>query len=114
MFRKLNFAVIIVILFCQCVYALPHPEKGVQREYYTNGKIRLETVFKKGHVVRSRTFYENGKLQSEFRYKPGVLQKARTFYDNGVLRSEWTRKEGVMRFYSLTGALTDQSQLKDY
>ena len=91
-------------------YAMSMPENGVHREYYPNGVKKLETVFKKGHLVRSRMFYENGRLMSEFRYKPGSIESKRTFYENGVLRSEWTRKTGIIKFYNRQGTLTHESK----
>ena len=109
-FRKLSLIILGSILFCQSVYALPNPETGTRREYYDNGKIRLETIFKKGHVVRSRSFYRNGQLLSEFRYKAGVLRSKRTFYENGILSSTWSIKTGVMKFYNRDGELTHESK----
>lgn len=114
MLRKRNISLIIGFLCLQCLCAFAEPENGVQREFYPNGKVRLESVFKKGRVVRSRTFYENGRLQSEFCYTPGALQRSRTFYSNGVLRSEWSRKAGTLRLYNMMGVLTNEAQIKDY
>lgn len=112
--RNLGFAVLAVLMVCQPVYAVPQPDNGVQREYHPNGQLRLESVFKDERVVRTRSFYANGRMQSEFRYKNGALQRARTFYENGHLRSEWSRAKGIMTFYSPSGTLTQQSQLKEY
>jgi len=93
-------------------YGVSNPENGVRREYHSNGKIKSETVFKKGHLVRSRTFYENGRLMSDFRYKPGYIVSKRTFYESGVLRSEWSRKTGIIKFYSRQGVLTHEARLE--
>ena len=109
-FRRTSFAIIGSLLFCQCAFGMPNLEKGKQREYYPNGKVRLEKVYKNGLVIRSRAFYENGKLQSEFRYTLYAVESSRTFYENGVLRSEWSKTTGIMKFYDRAGNLIQQGE----
>ena len=72
----------------------------------------METVFKKGHVVRSRSYYMEGGLLSELRYKRGVLQRKRTFHEDGTLGSEWLAKTGIIQFYDLKGILTLEKKVQ--
>ena len=88
-----------------CVFGAPNPENGVQQEYFENGKLRLENIFKNGQIVRKRTFYRNGHLLFEERYKNGDLRLRRTFYEDGGLKSMWTKKSGVAKYYSDDGKL---------
>lgn len=111
-FRSLILAFFGSIIFCQYIYARPNPENGVRREYYPNGKVHVEAVFKKGHLARSRSFYKNGELMSEFRYQRGLLHRKRTFYENGALKSEWSIKTGIMKFYNHEGVLTHEVKVE--
>ncbi len=86
------------------VHARTPLENGVQREYFSNGKLRWELVRKNGMTVRRRTFYRNGRLLLEERYKNGQLYLKRTFYDNGNRKSLWTKKSGQTRFYHRDGS----------
>jgi antitoxin component YwqK of YwqJK toxin-antitoxin module len=83
----------------------PVPSNSVQREYYDNGKLRLEVHYRKGLVQRKRTFYRNGRLQLEYKYKNGVLHLRRSFYENGILQSLWTKNLGATKFYHRNGSL---------
>ena len=108
-----------IFLFCAClisafifievyslpVWARPHPETGVQKEYYDNGKLQSEVKFKEGKVIKKRFFYNNGRLQYEAKYKNGILLARRTFYENGNLQSLWTPKLKVTKYYNEDGSL---------
>lgn len=104
-FISLNLALVILLSLSPLSFGLPIPENGVQREFHTNGKLRLETIFRNGLAVRKRAFYPNGKLLMEERYKNGVLLKKATYYENGVLKSLWTKKSGATKHYHNNGRL---------
>ena len=98
-------AVVSILFLGAPVFGAPSSQNGVQREYYDNGKIQLENVFRNGVVVRKRTYYRNGRLLFEEKYKKGVLVIRRTFYEDGRLKSIWTKKSGSNKFYSDDGKL---------
>lgn len=83
----------------------PAPKNGKQREYYSNGRLRLYLRFKGGTVIRKRAYYSNGRLRSDYWYKDGRPYKVRNFYDNGKLKSVWTEKSEITRFYTRNGRL---------
>ena len=86
-------------------FCLAIPENGVQRLYYENGKLRLESRFKDGRVVRKRAFYRNGRLLLDEKYKNGLATYKKSYWDNGKLKSIWTQKNGVTKFYHKNGKL---------
>lgn len=92
---------------------------GAEREYFGNGKLRIETVYKKGQIVRKRIFYHNGRLLREEKYKDGLTVKKAAYYENGNLKSLWTKKSGVTKFYREDGRLhvvvdTDSTRDNDF
>lgn len=77
----------------------------VLREYYDNGKLRLETVYKNGLVARVRAFYRNGRLKFEERVKNGQKMRVASYYEDGRVKSLWTKKSGVTKYYHPNGKL---------
>jgi antitoxin component YwqK of YwqJK toxin-antitoxin module len=92
-----------IVLWAFPAHAFPSPENGVQREYYPDGKIHLENIFKNGHLVRKRAYYPNGHLLLQEKYKDNVLVSKSTYFENGQIKSRWTKKSGVTKFYFENG-----------
>lgn len=80
-------------------------KSGVERQYYENGKVHLETRFKNGQIVRKKAFYRNGQLKIDYRYKQGEQVKITGYYENGHLQSLWTQKSGRTKHYHPDGTL---------
>jgi len=82
-------------------------EKGkrIEKEFYGNGRIHFENVFRDGLLIRRRAFYESGRLLLDYRYKEGAPVVLRNYYGNGKLKSIWTAKTKEFRFYTNTGKL---------
>jgi antitoxin component YwqK of YwqJK toxin-antitoxin module len=94
-----------VILWAFPAHTLPVPENGVQRDYYSDGKVHLENVYKNGRLLRKRVFFPNGRVLLEERYKSEVLISKTSYYENGNVKSHWTKKSGVTKFYFEDGKL---------
>lgn len=97
--------VTLFFVFTAAAGALPRPENGVQREYYTNGNLRLEVKFKNEKLVRKRAFYPNGKPLQDVVYKNGQPWVQKSFHETGRLKSVWTKKTGVIKYYHPDGRL---------
>ena len=104
-FSTIFLLIIAVLMFCPAVLGSPHPENGIRRQYYANGQLWLETVYKNGLLVRKRAYYRNGKLLLEEKYKNGMALRKASYYDNGKIKRIWTRKSGVTEFYHRDGRL---------
>ena len=63
---------------------------GIETDYYSNGKIRLNAEFKNGLVIGElKRYYQNGKIKEISIYdKDGVLTKRTLFEENGSIKKE--------------------------
>ena len=62
---------------------------GKWTEYYENGRIKSERIFKDGEVVDGKyiSYYDNGQIWDERNYKDGKLDgKFTIYYENGILQ----------------------------
>ncbi len=91
-------------VFCQSV-AFSAEKHGVYKDYYSNGKVRLEMKYKKGKLIYKKTYFDNGELRRFYVYRDEKRIKEKTYYENGQLQSEWTEKSGVSKYYSKQGTL---------
>lgn len=65
------------------------------KEYYSNGKIKKETIIINGEGS-TKTYYENGKLEMLIPYKENKINGSVKRYDKeGKLLSETIYKDGV-------------------
>jgi hypothetical protein len=91
--------------------AAQSPQDGVQREYFDDGTLRLETRHKKGKLIRLRAFYRNGQNLTDYQYdKNGNPIRVRHYYDNGKLKSIWTKKSWTTKFYYPDGTFRVEVQ----
>ena len=70
----------------------------VQKKYYENGNLEIETPFENGklHGVE-KWYYENGNLECEIPYQNGKLHGVEKEYDeNGILMSEIPYQNGKL------------------
>lgn len=104
-FRCLCLAAVVTLGLSGLAQAKPAPRNGVQKELYTNGRLKLYTKFRNGKIVRKKAFYENGKVLLDEVYKLGKPSVIRTYYEDGKRKSVWTRKTQVTKIYSPNGKL---------
>ena len=103
---------VIAMIFGAIILGLPQVvigrglvKSGKQCEYFSDGKLKIENIYKKGLLVRSRNYYRNGRLMSEYKYKNGREHLRRTFYESGRLKSLWAEKSGITKYYHKSGSL---------
>jgi len=74
---------------------------GVKKVYYSNGKQRLEEIYKNDSVFQWKTYYENGQLKSEgygdFMHRQGFLNE---YYDTGNLKQKIFFIKGIPIYFT--------------
>ena len=92
---------------------------GIAIQYYENGKIMLESVFKDGKQDGiSKSYYENGQLEEESVIKDGKKNGiSKFYYENGQLKAEIInkdgKKDGISKLYYGNGKLKSEATFKD-
>jgi len=73
-------------------------QDGITREFYDNGKLKSEWVYKNGEIQStSKGYYETGELKYEYSFVNGVQEGITKEYDkNGKLIREWVYKNGEL------------------
>ncbi|MFC1742613.1 toxin-antitoxin system YwqK family antitoxin [Candidatus Riflebacteria bacterium] len=97
MLNKILFLIIFSVLFFSgCISCGGPPKDGNYKEYWPDGKIKIETNYKNGkkHGIEKWWWEENGNLGSFSNYKNG-------------------RKNGIHRYYHRTGVLYYEATYKD-
>ena len=56
-----------------------------EKEYYDNGQVANETVYKNGERIKETSYYENGNAMHIWEYKNGEQVKYTGYYENGNL-----------------------------
>jgi antitoxin component YwqK of YwqJK toxin-antitoxin module len=85
--------------------------EGLVREYYGDGSLRSEVVFKNGLPDdTAKTFYKNGQLRRIAYFKNGrQLGQTLSYYENGKLKAEEFYHDSMLsghcKFYDENGAL---------
>jgi hypothetical protein len=70
---------------------LIHENDGQLREYYSDGTLKIEYLFKNGKKDGiQKKWYNNGQLEILYNYKEGRLSGLqKKWYENGVLKGNW-------------------------
>ena len=62
---------------------------GLFKEYYENGQLRKEVVYKEGEIILYTTFHKNGQMETRINCKNGLKDgSCEVFYSNGQLESD--------------------------
>jgi antitoxin component YwqK of YwqJK toxin-antitoxin module len=84
---------------------------GPAYQYYLDGQINLEIIYKNGHKYKSKHWFEDGQLSFEYHYKGGVHHGlSRIWYPNGQLWHEHYYINGVI--HGLYHVWHENGQLK--
>ncbi len=92
---------------------------GVKKEYYENGTLHHETLYKNGKANGvAKTYHQNGRLSIESEYKDGKQNGIRKeYYENGNLRMEGEfkngKQNGFVKEYDKNGTLRVETEFKD-
>ena len=70
----------------------------IEKDYYRNGNLKIETPFKNGKLEGiAKSYYESGNLELEAPFKNGVFEGVgKVYHQNGNLKSEATFKNGMI------------------
>ncbi len=88
-----------------------NPKDGIHKEYYVNGKLKLETEYKDGKYNGIyKTYYESGSLKFDGNVKNGVYHgMGKKYYENGQISFIGNFKEGandgLYKFFHESGEL---------
>lgn len=86
-------------------------KSGFYNEYYNNGNIKVSSFFENGRQQGATiTYFENGKKEREIFFKKGVQEgKCIFYYENGNLKESGKinagKKNGEFKFYNSNGKL---------
>ena len=86
----------------------------VEKEYYENGNLWIETPYQNGKVDGIvKEYYENGNLATEIPYKNGKIEGIeKWYYENGNLNIEIPfkndKREGMVKWYYESGNLESE------
>jgi antitoxin component YwqK of YwqJK toxin-antitoxin module len=100
--------------------AVDRPITGILKDYYENGKVNWEAVYKNGVKEGVQKFYfENGKLLQQTPYKNGKREGHETLYfENGKPDQETFYKndkaEGILKSYFRNGGYLEFQYKDDY
>jgi len=84
--KKVVLSIVIILMIVSC-----KKENGrVQVEYFDNGQIKMEFVYKDGKqiLLREYTYYDNGQTKTEGIYKEGNLFIVIKYNDKGIIKDE--------------------------
>ncbi len=95
-------------------------KEGMQKTYYENGNLKEEIPYKNSKydgIVK--VYYENGKLKIEVPYKNNKRESiAKEYYENGGLQAEIPFKnhniDGDMKYYTEDGRLLALLKIENY
>lgn len=95
--KTLFFTIILGLVLGALSFAAESVPDGVKKEYYSNGKVKSETIYKDGKPNgQSTTYYENGKKDSEIAYENGIPVGRGIFYfEDGNLKEEIAYLDGL-------------------
>jgi antitoxin component YwqK of YwqJK toxin-antitoxin module len=92
---------------------------GPYREYYPNGQLKDEEVYRDGkREGLSRWYYEGGKLKGEATFKNGEYEGLlRDYYENGQLKFEAVyqngKPDGPFKSYDENGRLKNEGVFRN-
>lgn len=90
-------------------HEVPKPQDGPYFEYFENGKIKIEEMYKNGNRISSKSYYESGKVKTESSMNWDTDESIDKVYDEkGNLRSEKYRQG----YYS-SGNIVDKKYFPD-
>jgi len=93
--------------------------EGLVKEYYRDGSLRSEVVFKNGLPDDTvRLYYKNGNLRRIAYFKDGKQQgQTLSYYENGTLKAEEYYKDSMLdghcKFYDANGNLQWEADFKN-
>ena len=91
-------------------------ERGLLKEYYKNGKLKSEDLYRKNGLLYYKNYYENGNLKEEGSYNNNDCCQGymKQYYENGNLKEEGNYDDGQMngefKFYNNNGELIKNSK----
>ena len=69
---------------------------GLFKEYYEDGKIRIEYNYKNDEFNGlCKRYDEDGELESEYNYKDGKRHGLFKYYEDGKIRAEYNFKNNI-------------------
>ena len=95
--KILCLTIIAGLVLCRFSFAVEFIQNGVKKEYYPNGKVKAEIIYKDGKPNGpATTYYENGKKDSEIAYQEGIPVGRGIFYfEDGNLKEEIAYFDGL-------------------
>jgi len=101
--KKITLTIISMLVLCGLVYGQDAPEDGVHKEYYEDGKLKLEMHYKNGKPDGLSKMYDRrGILVFGTNYSEGKIIDSRGYHENGKLRYIRITKENKMDGYTKT------------
>ena len=103
----------------QKVYYLNNPhkdskEKGISKDYYENGNLKIEGFYKNDKLEWSKKYAGNGTLIKEQFKEKGI---SKDYYENGNLKAEAPfkggKREGISKHYYEDGNLQVEAPFKN-
>lgn len=93
-------------------------QDGTVKEYYGPGKVKREIVYQGGKASDAfKEYFEDGKVKVESRRERGTRNTIIVFHENGVLKSETIieleSNEGRRRTFDDTGKLLSTESIKN-
>jgi len=95
-----------------------HCDMKVKKDYYSDGQLKAEYVFKKGELIFLLGYHQNGRLWEQVSFKGGRQNGlSRIFDQDGNPREEWSYKNGrlngISRRYYDNGLLREEREYRD-
>jgi len=104
----------VVVVICLSFLAVSCSRK-VEKEYYTNGKLKSVLNYKKGQLEGIALYYhENGNLKERVNYRKGKRERTgTTYYESGKLKEEITYEDGepvLVKVFDENGDLLSETK----
>jgi antitoxin component YwqK of YwqJK toxin-antitoxin module len=105
-------------------YYRKNKKHGTVHTYYSDGKLKSESQYTYGELVKNKEYYDNGTVRFEVDYSDALLDGGsevgvgKLYFPNGFLKFEWnltrTNRGGYKRSYNQDGTLRSETKYDDH